>query len=144
MVNLMGRVSMASLECLFSIAEELLDKFKEEKKSNKERLDFYVRAMSSEQAMGWYLDVPVGGVFGSQRHAGTEGAKILPRCTADLTDVRMAGSTDSVMVSGEDFLLERCSTDLKRYPRPWHIENCEDRLDKESGRPYLIERIIGL
>ena len=73
-----------------------------------------------------------------------EGAKILPRCTADLTDVRMAGSTDSVMVSGEDFLLERCSTDLKRYPRPWHIENCEGRLDEESGRPYLIERIIGL
>ena len=94
--------------------------------------------------MGWYLDVPVGGEFGSQRHAGTEGAKILPRCTADLTDVRMAGSTDSVMVSGEDFLLERCSTDLKRYPRPWHIENCEGRLDEESGRPYLIERIIGL
>ena len=46
MVNLMGRVSMASLECLFSIVEELLDKFKEEKKSNKESLDFYVRAMS--------------------------------------------------------------------------------------------------
>ena len=67
MVNLMGRVSMPPLECLFSIAEELLDKFKEEKKSNKERLDFYVRAMSREQAMGWYLDAPVGGVFGSQR-----------------------------------------------------------------------------
>mgnify|MGYP002172735709 FL=1 len=90
-VNLMGRVFTASLDCPFRSAEALLEKLHEEGGSKVIIVDFHAEAISEKQAMGWYLDGRVSGVFGTHTHVGTVDAKILPKGTAYLPDVGMTG-----------------------------------------------------
>ena len=59
-VNLMGRVFMASLDCPFRTAEALLDQLKEVGNGNVIIVDFHAEATSEKQAMGRYLDGRVG------------------------------------------------------------------------------------
>ena len=67
-VNLMGRVFMASLDCPFRTAEALLDQLKEVGNGNVIIVDFHAEATSEKQAMGWYLDGKMGGVLGTHTH----------------------------------------------------------------------------
>jgi calcineurin-like phosphoesterase len=90
-VNLMGRVFMASLDCTFRAADALLEKLHEEGGRKVIIVDFHAEATSEKQAMGWYLDGRVSGVFGTHTYVGTIDAKILPKGTAYLTDVGMTG-----------------------------------------------------
>ena len=69
-------------------------------------VDFHAEATSEKQAMGWYLDGRVSGVFGTHTQVGTVDAKILPRGTAYLTDAGMTGPTDSVIGSDKDAVLQ--------------------------------------
>ena len=77
-VNLMGRVLLASLDCPFRTADALLDQLKEEGNGNVIIVDFHAEATSKKQAMGWYLDGRVSGVLGTHTHVGTVDAKIMP------------------------------------------------------------------
>ena len=58
-VNLMGRVFMASLDCPFRTADTLLEQLKQEGQSKVIIVDFHAEATSEKQAMGWYLDVEI-------------------------------------------------------------------------------------
>lgn len=69
-------------------------------------VDFHAEATSEKQAMGWYLDGRVSGVFGTHTQVGTVDAKMLPRSTAYLTDAGMTGPTDSVIGSDKDAVLQ--------------------------------------
>ena len=82
---------MALLDCPFRAADALLEKLHEEGGSKVIIVDFHAEATSEKQAMGWYLDGRVSGVFGTHTHVGTIDAKILPKGTAYLTDVGMTG-----------------------------------------------------
>ena len=59
-VNLMGRVFMASLDCPFRTADALLDQLKEDGNGNVIIVDFHAEATSVKQAKGWYLDGKMG------------------------------------------------------------------------------------
>ena len=77
-VNLMGRVFMAQLDCPFRTADRLLEEIRNEAESPVIIVDFHAEATSEKQAMGWYLDGRVSGVFGTHTHVGTIDARILP------------------------------------------------------------------
>ena len=144
-VNLMGRVVMASLDCPFRTADALLDQLKEEGNGNVIIVDFHAEATSEKQAMGWYLDGRVSGVLGTHTHVGTVDAKILPQGTAYLTDVGMTGPRDSVIGSDKDAVLERFLTSLPNRltvaSGPCMLNAALVEVDEETGNANSIERV---
>ena len=144
-VNLMGRVFMPPLDCPFRTADALLEKLHQEEESKVIIVDFHAEATSEKQALGWYLDGRVSGVFGTHTHVGTVDARILPKGTAYLTDVGMTGPTDSVIGSDKDAVLERFLTSrpsrLTVASGPCVLNAVLVDVDEATGKASSIERV---
>ena len=144
-VNLMGRVFMAALDCPFRTADTLLEQLKQEGQSKVIIVDFHAEATSEKQAMGWYLDGRVSAVLGTHTHVGKVGAKILPQGTAYLTDVGMTGPSDSVIGSDKEAVLERFLTSLPNRlsvaAGPCMLNATLVEVDEDTGKASMIERI---
>ena len=144
-VNLMGRVFMAALDCPFRTADTLLEQLKQEGQSKVIIVDFHAEATSEKQAMGWYLDGRVSAVLGTHTHVGTVDAKILPQGTAYLTDVGMTGPSDSVIGSDKEAVLERFLTSLPNRlsvaAGPCMLNATLVEVDVDTGKASMIERI---
>jgi len=144
-VNLMGRVFMAALDCPFRTADTLLEQLKQEGQSKVIIVDFHAEATSEKQAMGWYLDGRVSAVLGTHTHVGTVDAKILPQGTAYLTDVGMTGPSDSVIGSDKEAVLERFLTSLPNRlsvaAGPCMLNATLVEVDEDTGKASMIERI---
>ena len=145
MVNLMGRVFMAALDCPFRTADTLLEQLKQEGQSKVIIVDFHAEATSEKQAMGWYLDGRVSAVLGTHTHVGKVDAKILPQGTAYLTDVGMTGPSDSVIGSDKEAVLERFLTSLPNRlsvaAGPCMLNATLVEVDEDTGKASMIERI---
>ena len=143
-INLMGRVFMTALDCPFRTADRLLEGLKE---NNGPIIivDFHAEATSEKQAMGWYLDGRVSGVFGTHTHVGTVDTRILPRGTAYLTDVGMTGPVDSVIGSDREAVLDRFLTSMPQRlavaSGPCVLNSVLVDVDDASGNATAIERI---
>ena len=144
-VNLMGRVFMTPLDCPFRTADRLLDEIRSEEETPVIIVDFHAEATSEKQAMGWYLDGRVSGVFGTHTHVGTIDARILPGGTAYLTDVGMTGPIDSVIGSDTRAVLERFLTSMPQRLEvakgPCVLNSVLVEVDEQTGRSIYLERI---
>ena len=144
-VNLMGRVFMAQLDCPFRTADRLLDELASEQETPVIVVDFHAEATSEKQAMGWYLDGRVSGVFGTHTHVGTIDARILPGGTAYLTDVGMTGPVDSVIGSDTRSVLDRFLTAMPQRLEvakgPCAFNSVLVEVDEETGRSVHLERV---
>ena len=144
-VNLMGRVFMAALDCPFRTADRLLEELRAEAGSPVIIVDFHAEATSEKQALGWYLDGRVSGVFGTHTHVGTIDARILPGGTAYLTDGGITGPRDSVIGSDRQAVLERFLTAMpNRLPPaggPCILNSALLEVDEQTGRALSLERI---
>ncbi len=144
-VNLMGRVFMAQLDCPFRTADRLLDEIRGEEDTPVVIVDFHAEATSEKQAMGWYLDGRVSGVFGTHTHVGTVDARILPRGTAYLSDVGMTGPMDSVIGSDTNSVLQRFLTSMPNTltvaKGPCVFNSVLVEVDEETGRSLSVERV---
>ncbi|MDA0264597.1 MAG: TIGR00282 family metallophosphoesterase [Chloroflexi bacterium] len=144
-INLMGRVFMGSIDCPFRAADALLEQLEQQGGSKVIIVDFHAEATSEKQALGWYLDGRVSGVFGTHTHVGTVDAKILTKGTAYLTDVGMTGPMNSVIGSDKDAVLERFLTSMpNRLPvatGPCVLNSVLVDVDEDTGNALLVERI---
>jgi 2',3'-cyclic-nucleotide 2'-phosphodiesterase len=107
-INLMGRTSfsgtMSLLDDPFRKADEILEKFKDDKPSVI-LVDFHAEATSEKAAMGFYLDGRVTAVLGTHTHIPTCDQRILPQGTMFVTDVGMTGCIDSVLGVKKDIII---------------------------------------
>ena len=144
-VNLMGRVFMAQLDCPFRTADRLLQEIREEEETPVIIVDFHAEATSEKQALGWYLDGRVSGVFGTHTHVGTIDARILPRGTAYLSDVGMTGPVDSVIGSDTRAVLDRFLTSMPQRLEvakgPCTFNSVMVDVDDQTGCSLHLERI---
>jgi metallophosphoesterase (TIGR00282 family) len=109
-VNLVGRVFMAHVDCPFRAMDQLLTEF--EHKSIPTIVDFHAEATSEKVAMGRYLDGRVSAVLGTHTHVGTIDARILPGGTAHVTDIGMVGPMDSVIGDDPESVINRFLTQI--------------------------------
>ena len=94
-INLQGRVHMASLDCPFRKFDEIYSKVKEQ--ADIIIVDFHAEATSEKKAMGWYVDGRASGIFGTHTHVQTSDDVILPKGTGYITDIGMTGAFNSVI-----------------------------------------------
>lgn len=144
-LNLMGRVFMAPLDCPFRTADRLLREVKANGTPKAILVDFHAEATSEKQAMGWYLDGVVSAVFGTHTHVGTVDARILPKGTGYVTDVGMTGPVNSVIGSDTGAVLERFLTAMpQRLPvaeGPVMLNSVLIDVDPETGKSLTISRV---
>ncbi len=104
-LNLQGRVFMASIDCPFRTADRELARIPAEVKVV--IVDMHAEATSEKVAMGWYLDGRVTAVIGTHTHVATADEQLLPQGTAYITDVGMTGPHNSVIGMDKAAILQR-------------------------------------
>ena len=142
-VNVMGRVFMASLDDPFVAVTREVDALR--KRTRVILVDVHAEATSEKLAVGWHLDGTVTAVIGTHTHVQTADEQILPGGTAYLTDAGMTGPHDSIIGMDKAAVLEKFRTGL-----PVRLETAtgNPRLnglvitaDEATGRALAIERL---
>ena len=140
----MGRVFIdAMVESPFRIVQEEIKLLKESTPIIV--VDMHAEATSEKVAMGWFLDGEVSAVLGTHTHIQTADEHILPKGTAYITDVGMAGPYDSVIGRKKEKIIE---TFLTGMPTRFEL-GTEDieldaallEIDEKTGKALSIKRI---
>ncbi len=145
-INLQGRVFMASSDDPFRKADELLDHIARNTNANVILLDFHAEATSEKAALGWYLDGRVTAVLGTHTHVPTADERILHHGTAYQTDVGMSGPFDSIIGVETELVLKRFLTGMpgKFEAAKNNPKMCATLIhcDGATGRAHHIQRIM--
>ncbi|HUU63679.1 MAG TPA: TIGR00282 family metallophosphoesterase [Dehalococcoidia bacterium] len=143
-VNLLGRTFIGNFDCPFRAMDQLLEELADDKPPVI-IVDFHGEATSEKVAMGWYLDGRVSAVLGTHTHVGTIDARLLPKGTAFITDVGMAGPLDSVIGDDIETVLTRFLTQLPHRISVGKgnvlFNSVLIEVDESTGRANYISRI---
>ena len=141
-LNLQGRVFMASNDDPFRIADQLL----KEVKAKIVIVDIHAEATSEKVSMGWYLDGRATLVVGTHTHVPTADERVLPSGTAYITDVGMTGPYDSVIGVRKELIVGKFLTNM---PTRFEAATSDVRLcavvvdcDEATGHARTIERLM--
>ncbi|MBK9168843.1 MAG: TIGR00282 family metallophosphoesterase [Bryobacterales bacterium] len=143
-INLQGRTYMASTDCPFARAEQLLAEL--DGSIRVRFVDFHAEVTSEKMAMGWFLDGRVSAMVGTHTHVPTADTRILPGGTAYQTDCGMTGPYDSIIGVEREAVLNRFQTAM-----PVRMEAARDNpqlhsvlvdVDELTGRARTIERVV--
>ena len=142
-LQLMGRVSMPTLDCPFRVGRREVDALRREVRTI--IVDMHAEATSEKMAMGWYLDGDVSGVFGTHTHVQTADERIFPKGTAYLTETGMTGPTESVIGITKEIAIEKFLTQMPRRfevaPGPCLLSAVLLEVDGAVGQAVSIERL---
>jgi metallophosphoesterase (TIGR00282 family) len=141
-LNLQGRVFMASNDDPFRVADQLL----KEIKARIIFVDFHAEATSEKISLGWYLDGRVTVVVGTHTHVPTADERVLPGGTAYITDVGMTGPYDSVIGVKKELIVGKF---LNNMPTRFEAATGDVKLcavvvdcDERTGRAKAITRVV--
>ena len=141
-MNLQGRVFMATIDDPFRVADRLLSQIS----AKVIVVDMHAEATSEKIALGWYLDGRVTAVLGTHTHIPTADTRVLPGGTAYQTDVGMTGPYDSVIGVQKEQIVQRFLTSLpaRFEPAVNDVRFCAVLIDcdEQTGRARSIERIM--
>jgi metallophosphoesterase (TIGR00282 family) len=141
-INLQGRVFMASNDDPFRVTDHLLKTIK----AKIIFVDIHAEATSEKVSIGWYLDGRVSVVVGTHTHIPTADERILPGGTAFVTDVGMTGPYDSVIGVKKELVIARF---LNNMPARFEAATGDVRLcgvvvdcDETTGHARSIKRVM--
>jgi metallophosphoesterase (TIGR00282 family) len=141
-LNLQGRVFMEPLDCPFRVADEEVERLRAV--TPLIVVDFHAEATSEKQALGWHLDGKVSAVIGTHTHVPTADERILPRGTAYITDVGMAGGYPSVIgIRPEQAVARFLTARPQRFEPEKHglvFSSVLIEVDAKTGRALSIRR----
>jgi metallophosphoesterase (TIGR00282 family) len=141
-INLQGRVFMASNDDPFRTADELLKVIK----AKVVLVDIHAEATSEKISMGWYLDGRVTAVVGTHTHIPTADERVLPGGTAYITDVGMSGPFDSVIGVQKELVVGKFLNNMpvRFEPATGDVRLCAVVVDcdENTGRARTIERVM--
>ncbi len=113
-INALGRVFMADLDCPFRAIDSEITACALKTGTDAIVVDFHAEATSEKQALGVFLDGRVSAVVGTHTHSPTADERVLPNGTAFISDVGMCGDYNSVLGMDTDEPVNRF---LTRIPR---------------------------
>jgi len=141
-INLQGRVFMASNDDPFRVADQLLKTIK----AKVVVVDIHAEATSEKIAMGWHLDGRATLVVGTHTHVPTADERVLPGGTAYITDVGMTGPYDSVIGVKKELIVGKF---LNNMPTRFEAATGDVKMcavivdcDEKTGRAQSIQRVM--
>lgn len=142
-INIIGRVYMEPCDSPFKAVDKEIEKIKN--KTDIIIVDFHAEATSEKQAMGYYLDGKVTAVFGTHTHVQTADAIILPKGTAYITDIGMAGPIYSVLGMEKNAIVKKFIDGIPVRYEPANgkgrLCGCAITIDDENKKATKIERV---
>jgi metallophosphoesterase (TIGR00282 family) len=145
-INMQGRVFMASSDDPFRKADDLLTQIQRNTDAKVILVDFHAEATSEKAALGWYLDGRVTAVLGTHTHVPTADERLLFNGTAYQTDVGMSGPFDSIIGVETELVLKRFLTGMpgKFEAAKGNPKMCATLIqcDGGTGRAHHIQRIM--
>lgn len=144
-INLQGRVFMRdNLDCPFRIAESALSFLK--RKTNIIVIDFHAEVSSEKIGLAFYLDGKVSAVVGTHTHVQTADERILPKGTAFITDLGMAGALHSMLGMKKESIIQNFLTQMPvkfivEDKGPMILCGAWVEIDVQTGKALKIERI---
>jgi metallophosphoesterase (TIGR00282 family) len=143
-INVMGRVFLASLDDPFRIVEREIARVRDDG-ARIILVDMHAETTSEKIALCWYLDGKVTAVIGTHTHVQTADERILPGGTACLTDAGMTGPHDGVIGMERAAAVARFVTGLPARLEPASADNRLHGVlitaDPDTGRATAIERV---
>ena len=143
-INLQGRVFMASHNCPFQTVDQWVASLPA--RCRIRIVDIHAEATSEKQAMGWHLDGRATLVVGTHTHIPTADERVLPQGTAYITDVGMTGPYDSVIGVRKEQIIQRFLTQM---PARFEAAEGDARLcavlveaDPATGSALSIKRLM--
>jgi metallophosphoesterase (TIGR00282 family) len=140
-INLQGRVFMASNDDPFRVVDQLLKDIK----AKVIFVDVHAEATSEKISMGWYLDGRVTAVVGTHTHIPTADERVLPGGTAYITDVGMSGPYDSVIGVRKELVVGKFLNNMpvRFEPATGDVRLCAVVVDCDgsTGRTTSIQRL---
>jgi len=141
-INLQGRVFMASNDDPFRVADQLLKKVE----AKVIVVDFHAEATSEKISLGWYLDGRVTAVVGTHTHVPTADERVLPNGTAYVTDVGMTGPYDGVIGVKKELVVGKFLNGMpvRFEPATGDVRLCAVVIacDETTGKAREIERLM--
>jgi hypothetical protein len=141
-INLQGRIFMASNDDPFRVADELLKKVE----AKVIFVDFHAEATSEKISLGWYLDGRVTAVVGTHTHVPTADERVLPKGTAYVTDVGMTGPYDGVIGVKKELVVGKFLNGMpvRFEPATGDVRLCAVVIDcdENTGHARDIERLM--
>ena len=113
-INAMGRVFMADLDCPFRAVDRELTACALGQGADVIFVDFHAEATSEKQALGHFVDGRVSVCAGTHTHTPTADERILTGGTAYMTDAGMCGNYNSVLGMDIDEPINRFVTKIPR------------------------------
>jgi len=143
-LNLLGRVFMAALDCPFRRGDEELEALRAE--CDVVIVDFHAEATSEKRAYGEYVDGRVAAVIGTHTHVQTADEQVLAGGTAFITDCGMTGPSDSIIGVDKKVIVQRFLTGLPaKFEVPKRADSVLDAVvvdcDEATGTARNITRI---
>lgn len=144
-INVQGRTFMKDeLECPFRASDSLLTYLRT--KTNLIFVDFHAETTSEKAALAFYLDGRISGLVGTHTHVQTADERILPKGTAFITDLGMAGAMNSSLGMKKDAILYNF---LQQMPVKFTVETTGPMMmsgawidvDTATGKALDIQRI---
>ena len=141
-VNLQGRVFMASNDDPFRIVDQIL----KDVKAKVIFVDMHAEATSEKISMGWYLDGRVTAVVGTHTHVPTADERVLPKGTAYITDVGMTGPYDGVIGVQKELVVGKFLSNMpvRFEPATGDVRLCAVVVDcdEATGHAREIQRLM--
>ena len=141
-INVQGRVFMASNDDPFRVTDTLLKKVT----AKVIFVDMHAEATSEKVSLGWYLDGRVTAVVGMHTHIPTADERVLPQGTAYITDVGMTGPYDGVIGVQKELVIGRFLNGMpvRFEPATGDVRLCAVLIDcdESTGRARSIERLM--
>lgn len=144
-INVQGRVFMRELVSdPFQSADSALTFLRS--KTSIIVVDFHAETTAEKMALGFYLDGRVSVVVGTHTHVQTADERILPKGTAFITDLGMAGSLDSMIGMKKEPIITNMITQMpQRFEvetaGPYVLSGVWVEVDTKTGTATRIERI---
>ena len=113
-INAMGRIFMAELDCPFRAIDAELTACRLKQGADAIIIDFHAEATSEKQALGYFVDGRASAVIGTHTHAPTADDRVLPAGTAFISDVGMCGDYNSVLGMDIEEPINRFLTKIPR------------------------------
>jgi metallophosphoesterase (TIGR00282 family) len=142
-IDLQGRVFMASNDCPFRAADRELARIPADVRVI--FVDVHAETTSEKIAMGWYLDGRVSAVVGTHTHVATADGHVLPGGTAFQTDVGMTGPHNGIIGMDKTAILRKF---LDGQPARFEVATGDVQMntvlvdvDETTGRARGIERL---
>ena len=145
-VNAMGRLFVADIDCPFRALDNAVTACKLKQGADAILVDFHAEATSEKQALAHFLDGRVSVVVGTHTHAPTADERIMTGGTAYMSDAGMCGDYNSVLGMDTEEPINRFITKIPRgrfepAMGPATISGLAVELDDTSGLAVRLKAV---